>query len=94
VYKLIQTTSSALAAVSLVTAALGFAIVGKPLRADEPLNIGVCGDCTIGCPVCPREGYFYCDNSDNKACGCDCDLSNAVVCGLTDLPGYECLQPL
>jgi hypothetical protein len=57
VYKLIQTTSSALAAASLLAAALGFAVIGKPLRADEPLNGSFCGDCqSDDCPECPGEG--------------------------------------
>jgi hypothetical protein len=95
-FKLIETTSSALAAASLLAAALGFAVIGKPLRADEPLNGSFCGDCqSDDCPECPGEGDSpRCRNGFQQACGCICVVSAHGSCG--GVAGdyyYECLQP-
>jgi hypothetical protein len=72
--RLIETASSAFAAASVLAVALGFAIVGMPLWADEPLNSVYCGGCTAdGCPQCPNQYGFYCETNEDTGCGCSCE---------------------
>jgi hypothetical protein len=88
--RIIERTSSALAAISLLATALGFAIVGKPLWADEPISNIACDNCAHGCPRCPTPEQIYCDDIQNNDCGCDCVQSHFVGCAV-DQYYYHCV---
>lgn len=90
--KLIETISSALAAAALLAAALGFAIVAKPLWASEPLTGPPCSNCSKGCPSCPLPEEFYCETAEGGDCDCKC-FKQAPGCGI-DLYYYKCEQPI
>jgi hypothetical protein len=81
--RLIETASSALTAASFLAAALGFAVVGKPMWADEPLPPSPsCTACNgSGCPECPDEGdELDCFTDEDQGCGCSCESEVSNRC--------------
>jgi hypothetical protein len=68
--RLIETTSSALAAASLLALALGCAMLCKPTWAAEPLT-----NCNCPNGKCDNPCAGNCLNSQNQYCGCDCEVN-------------------